>query len=204
MDLDIATLLEGDWFWTTAFRPVPVDPARSENADVLQRTSLEQSEPEIRGFSVRKGVVAELFIGIEIRVVRAGDQGGAGREAQSDVISQAKRARHVLSGRKVDGATRSARGVDGGLDCAGVLAPAGSPCAKVAHIDLGGFARAPKDPRKKQWGDERTGAPQERAPRKTHVRVLASLEPATTCLDLNLVASDTKAYSGDRHSRDAI
>src|SRR4029077_19309938 len=114
--LDLPAFLEGDGLRSVATRPVAVDPAGAEDADVLQALPLEEGEAEAGGLRVRERLVAELLDRIEVGVVGAGHQGRAGRQLHGDAAAEADGAGAVGAGREVDGAPGGGRGVDGGLD----------------------------------------------------------------------------------------
>src|SRR5712692_5548257 len=105
---------------------------------------------------------------IEVRVIRAGDQDGAGRESKGDTTSQVKGARHILARRELDGASRLSRGINSGLNGASVFRPAVALCAIAARVERGGFARSPPGARKKPGGEEDAGTPPESSPREIH------------------------------------
>jgi hypothetical protein len=149
---DIATPRQRDRLGTASARPVAVDLARAENADLRQVESLQERKAEVTGFGIRERLVAKLFDRIEIRVVGADDQGGAGIEAQGEATSQVQAAQEIVPRGEVDRPTRLCGRVDGRLNAASVLRPAVALCAVVAHVKL---RAALGDPQRSSGEDRR-------------------------------------------------
>src|ERR1043166_6553392 len=67
---DVATKFQGDGFRPAAAVAGHVNSARSENGDVLNFTSANEGEIEIGCLVIRKGVVIQLFVFIEVVALR--------------------------------------------------------------------------------------------------------------------------------------
>ena len=110
---------------------------------MLHAAPLEQGKTEVGRLAVGEWLVCELLAGIEVAVVRAGDQGRAGRESQLEPVSKVERPRPVVPGGEHDDFPGGG-GVDGGLDGDGVVDHAVASRAVVADAPGGSLSPGSK------------------------------------------------------------
>src|SRR5262249_24539140 len=167
-DRDAAALLERDQLRPAARAPVPIDPPRPVDGELLSAAPLQEGKAEVGGLSIRERLVAQLLVRIEIRVVGAGDEDRAGRQAQCDPAPEVQGTGDVLSRRKEDDTARRGAG-DRGLDGGGILGLALAACAVFADGALDRSTGGRNSPRGDPPGGEEADSSQKGSPREIRV-----------------------------------
>ena len=106
---DVAAILQRDRLGAVALGPVAVNGAGTDDPDMFHVLRPHQRVVEIGRLVVGEGLEIQLLVGIEVLLVRAGDQRGAGIQEERDLAFEPHRAGQVFAGREIDRPTERRR-----------------------------------------------------------------------------------------------